>query len=118
MKKYITIIVVSAAGLISSCTQSVPVQTTKPTAPKTVIVQAEKANANATTAKPIVKVAENKTVKPYTSKICLVSEEELGSMGKPVVEIYQNQEIKFCCKACVKKFHANPEKYLANLPKQ
>lgn len=52
----------------------------------------------------------------YPLKECLVSGNELGSMGDVVTEIYGGREIKFCCKPCVKKFHANPEKYLAKLP--
>ncbi len=52
---------------------------------------------------------------PYPLKKCLVSENELGSMGDVVTEVYNGREVKFCCKPCVKKFHANPEKYLARL---
>ena len=54
-------------------------------------------------------------VKPYKLKYCLVTGNELGSMGDPVTEVYQGQEIKFCCKACVPKFHKDPAKYLAKL---
>jgi hypothetical protein len=54
-------------------------------------------------------------VTPYPLKKCLVSENELGSMGDVVTEVYNGREVKFCCKPCVKKFHANPEKYLARL---
>lgn len=57
-------------------------------------------------------------VKPYPLKTCLVSGNELGSMGKPVTKVYNGQEIKFCCKPCIKKFEANPEKYLSKLPKK
>ena len=31
-------------------------------------------------------------------------------------KVYDGQEIKFCCKACVPKFEKNPAKYLAKLP--
>jgi YHS domain-containing protein len=55
--------------------------------------------------------------KPYPLKNCLVSGNELGSMGKPVTKVYNGQEIKFCCKPCVKKFEANQTKYLAKLPR-
>ena len=51
----------------------------------------------------------------YKLAICIVSGEELGSMGEPTTEIYHGQEIKFCCKPCVKKFHASPEKYIDKL---
>ena len=53
--------------------------------------------------------------KPYTSKNCLVSGKELGSMGKVVTKVYDDQEVKFCCKSCVKKFEADPAKYLSKL---
>lgn len=53
--------------------------------------------------------------KPYPSKNCLVTGNELGSMGKVVTKVYDDQEIKFCCKPCVKKFEANPAKYLSKL---
>ncbi|MDZ4405547.1 hypothetical protein [Prosthecobacter sp.] len=56
-------------------------------------------------------------VRPYTLKTCLVSGNELGSMGKPITKVYDSQEIKFCCKPCIKKFEANPAKYLAKLKK-
>lgn len=54
--------------------------------------------------------------KPYPLKTCIVTGNELGSMGTPVTKVFQGREIKFCCKACVAKFDANPQKYLAKLP--
>lgn len=51
----------------------------------------------------------------YPLKACLVTDSELGSMGTPVTKTYDGQEIRFCCKPCVKKFEANPAKYLAKL---
>jgi YHS domain-containing protein len=56
-------------------------------------------------------------VKPYPLKNCLVSGNELGSMGKPITKVYDGQEIKFCCKPCIKKFEAKPAKYLQKLNK-
>ena len=56
-------------------------------------------------------------VKPYPLNTCIVTDNELGSMGKIVTKTYQGQEVKFCCKPCVKKFEAAPEKYLKKLPK-
>ena len=55
--------------------------------------------------------------KPYPLNTCIVSGNALGSMGKVVVKSHEGQEIKFCCKPCVKKFDANPAKYLARLRK-
>jgi YHS domain-containing protein len=53
--------------------------------------------------------------KPYMAKTCIVSGNKLGSMGSPVSEVYKGQEVKFCCKPCVKKFHATPEKYIESM---
>lgn len=50
--------------------------------------------------------------KPYPLEKCIVSAEKLGEMGKPVVLVYEGQEMKFCCKDCVKKFKKEPAKYL------
>ncbi len=55
-------------------------------------------------------------VKPYPLDTCLVTGNELGSMGTPITQVHGNREIKFCCQPCVKKFAANPAKYLARLP--
>ncbi len=54
--------------------------------------------------------------KKYPLNDCLVTDNELGSMGKVITKVYDGQEIKFCCKPCVKKFEKNPAKYLAKLP--
>ncbi len=52
---------------------------------------------------------------PYPLKTCLVTDNELGSMGKVVTKVHDGRQIKFCCKPCVKKFDANPAKYLSKL---
>jgi len=61
--------------------------------------------------------AETSAAKPYPLNTCLVSGEELGSMGEDYVFVHEGQEIKMCCKKCQKKFTANPDKYLALLKK-
>lgn len=55
-------------------------------------------------------------VKAYPNSTCIVTDNRLGSMGRPISEIYNGQEIKFCCKPCVAKFHADPKKYLSKIP--
>ena len=58
---------------------------------------------------------QSEAAKPYPLKTCLVSGEELGSMGKPVSLVHDGQEIKFCCQDCVDEFKSDPGKYLAKL---
>ena len=49
----------------------------------------------------------------YPLTTCVVSGDQLGEMGKPVVIIYQGTEVQFCCKECVAGFQKDPAKYLA-----
>ena len=50
--------------------------------------------------------------KPYPLKTCVVSDEELGSMGDPYAFSHEGQELKLCCKSCLKTFKKDPAKYL------
>lgn len=52
---------------------------------------------------------------PYTLTTCVVSGEKLGSMGKPYVFVHDGQEVKLCCKNCLKSFHADPMMYLTKI---
>jgi hypothetical protein len=38
-----------------------------------------------------------------------------GSMGKPYVFVHEGQEIKLCCKSCLKDFKKEPSKYMAKI---
>jgi hypothetical protein len=62
------------------------------------------------------KPGDPKSAKPYTLKTCIVSGEKLdGDMGKPYVFVEKGQEIKLCCKSCLKDFQKDPAKYLKKL---
>jgi hypothetical protein len=54
--------------------------------------------------------------KPYPLKTCIVTDNDLNSMGDEQSIVHQGQVIKFCCEPCVEKFQKNPAKYLAKLP--
>ena len=53
--------------------------------------------------------------KPYPLDVCIVTGNDLGSMGEETEMVYEGQVIKFCCKPCEKKFLKNPAKYLKKL---
>lgn len=60
--------------------------------------------------------ADKKTeAKPYPSSTCLISNEALESMGKPVVLAVNGQEIKFCCKNCLKDYEKDKTGYMKKL---
>ena len=50
-------------------------------------------------------------------KVCPVSGQPLGSMGKPYKVTVNGQEVLLCCQGCERGIKENPEKYLAKLPK-
>ena len=51
----------------------------------------------------------------YPLSNCVVSGEALGSMGQPIIIHHEGAEVRLCCKGCVKKFNADPIKYLEKL---
>ena len=53
--------------------------------------------------------------KAYPLTTCIVTDEKLGDHGKPYVFTHEGQEIKMCCKDCLKDFKKEPAKYLAKL---
>ena len=55
--------------------------------------------------------------KPYTLKVCAVSDEKLGGMGDPHVFTYLDREIKLCCKDCKKDFDKDPKKFVKKIEK-
>jgi uroporphyrinogen-III decarboxylase len=62
--------------------------------------------------------ADQKTdtkAKPYPLKTCVVSGEKLGGDMDPYVFVYKGQEIKLCCKDCLKDFNKAPAKYMKKI---
>ena len=51
----------------------------------------------------------------YPLKTCLVTDEELTSMGKPFVKVWNGTTIKLCCEGCMEDFEKEPKKFLAKL---
>ena len=51
----------------------------------------------------------------YPLKTCLVSDEDLESMGGAFVHKHEGVTVKFCCEGCVGDFQKDPKKFLAKL---
>jgi hypothetical protein len=56
----------------------------------------------------------------YPSKVCLVSDEELGGHGDAIDRIYREKDrpdrlVRFCCDSCIDDFAQDPAKYLRKL---
>ena len=52
----------------------------------------------------------------YQLKKCVVSEEDLGSMGKPVDVVLGMRLVRLCCNECAKELAKEPAKYLEKVP--
>lgn len=51
---------------------------------------------------------------PYGGqKLCPVTGEELGAMGAPLPAVVKGQTVYVCCRGCVAKAQADPDKTLA-----
>ena len=59
--------------------------------------------------------AKDAKPKSYPLKVYIVSGAKLESMGKSVTIVHKGQDVKFCCKAGIKKFTKDPKKYLVKL---
>ncbi len=49
-------------------------------------------------------------------KTCIITDDDLGD--DPINVTYKGRTVPLCCKSCVKKFNANPEKYAAIFDKE
>ncbi|MCS6970041.1 MAG: hypothetical protein NZ552_03365 [Planctomycetes bacterium] len=52
---------------------------------------------------------------PYPLTTCLVSGQELGSMGPPLTVVREGQEIQLCCRGCVRALDRDLPRYLQTL---
>ncbi len=55
---------------------------------------------------------------PYTLDTCIVSGGTLGSMGDPIVKMYDGREVRFCCSGCIEKFEADKIGYFKKIDEQ
>jgi len=57
-----------------------------------------------------------KTTRPYPLDVCLTSGEAFGGdMGEPYVLVENGQEIKLCCKSCLKDFNKDKVALMARV---
>lgn len=48
-------------------------------------------------------------------KVCPVTDEPLGSMGKPVKVTVKDRDVYLCCEGCRETIEGDPDKFLAKL---
>ncbi len=52
---------------------------------------------------------------PYPFAACPISGEQLGSMGEPVILLYEGREVRFCCDGCPEQFDKDKAAAFARL---
>jgi len=62
----------------------------------------------------------DKKAKPYPLKTCIISGEEINDKGemKPHSFVVDGQEVKLCCKSCLKDFNKDKAKYLKKIEEE
>lgn len=59
---------------------------------------------------------DNKGKQPYPLETCVVSGEKFGTGGmKTYTFVHEGQEVKLCCKSCLKDFKKDPAKYIKKI---
>ena len=73
--------------------------------------------AGLSSARAADKPSDNKKAKPYPLKKCIVSGEEINDKGdmKPYSFVVDGQEVKLCCKSCLKDFNKDKAGYLKKI---
>jgi hypothetical protein len=64
---------------------------------------------------PAVAKAEERVGDPYPLDTCPITGKKLGSMGDPVVKLYDGREVRFCCPGCPDKFEKDKAANLARI---
>jgi hypothetical protein len=69
-------------------------------------------------AAPVTGLAQAKKAekaKPYPLEKCIVTGEKLGDHGRPYVFEHEGQEVKLCCKGCLKDFKKDSAKHMKKI---
>ena len=107
--KLSTLLVVSAALAVGLVVAG-PIQSAKTGCPCCETASADSAGTTSVAApKPTDKELIEK------QKTCPVTDQPLGSMGKPVKVVVKKRVVFLCCAGCKKKLLADPDKYLKKL---
>jgi hypothetical protein len=66
---------------------------------------------------PASRAADTAKPKPYPLDKCVVSDEKIGAdpSMKPYIFTHEGQEVKLCCKSCLKDFKKDTAKYMAKI---
>jgi hypothetical protein len=61
------------------------------------------------------RVATAEEIAAYPMNVCVVSGEELGSMGDAVNLFHEGQLVRLCCDNCIDTFNDEPQKFVTKI---
>lgn len=109
----------AALAVFAGCSKEQP--KASPVVPKTADQKAEPTVPAETTAaelpEGLKELSPEDLAAAQKQKVCPVSGEALGSMGKPVKVTVKDQTVFLCCSGCEEAIAKDPDKYLAKLKK-
>jgi len=111
-------VVFAAAAMLTGCGGSTDKQDQqKPAAAPTGSRESDKAHAadKADDTPGFAELSVEDRALAEKQKVCPVSGERLGAMGKPVKITVKGQTVFLCCAGCEETIKKDPDKYLAKL---
>lgn len=113
------LIAVLALALAGGCKEGAPPKTQgeatkpQPTTPTTKLD--EQAKEEMEIAAALAKLSPEDRKLAELQKFCVIGEERLGAMGKPVKITVKGETVFLCCKGCTKEAEEDADKTLARL---
>jgi YHS domain-containing protein len=108
-------VVLSTTVVLGGCAPQASTEKQKTTAPKQ--ATSEKGDTQQA-ADGLAELSAADAALAKQQRVCPVSGEVLGAMGKPYKVTVNGKTVFLCCSGCEKELHKNPEKYLAKLKQQ
>jgi YHS domain-containing protein len=111
--------VVTVAAMLAGCSSQAGPDKSKDASAEAVpnpsSKAAETADAQATSAEGLAELGPEDRVAAEKQRVCPVTGERLGAMGKPYKITVKGQTVFLCCSGCEEEIRKEPDKYLAKL---
>jgi len=106
-------VVLGLAVIVSGCSSQAPQEKQKATTPAEKSAQEKPAPPGVPAG--LTELSADDRAAAEKQRVCPVSGEVLGAMGKPYKVSIKGQTVFLCCPACEKELLENPDKYLAKM---
>lgn len=108
-----TLLLAGTIGLIGCASQQDGSTGTPVSTPSTAAT--ETASVDPAVAKAMGQLSAEDRTAAEKQKVCPVTDEPLGSMGKPIKVTVKDRDVYLCCEGCRETIEGDPDKFLAKL---